>query len=68
MINPHQLSSYLFRELHRHPMVSLIHHAVFAALLAVYLWPQLPAIQFAVWLLLIFSGSIWQCLISRRFN
>ncbi|MEX1200228.1 MAG: GGDEF domain-containing protein [Methylophaga sp.] len=68
MINPHQLSSHLFRELHRHPTVSLIHHAVFAALLAVYLWPQLPPIQFAVWLLLVFSGGIWQWHISRHFN
>ncbi len=68
MINPHQLSSHLFRELHRHPTVSFVHHAVFAALLAIYLWPQLPPFQFAVWLFLVFSGGIWQWLISRRYN
>lgn len=68
MINPHQLSTYLFRELHRHPTVSFIHHSVFAALLAVYLWPQLPPLEFAVWLILVFSGGVWQWLVSRRYN
>lgn len=68
MINPHQLSTYLFRELHRHPTVSFIHHSVFAALLAVYLWPQLPALEFSVWLALVFTGGIWQFLLSRSFN
>ena len=68
MINPHQLSSHLFRELHRHPTVSFVHHAVFAALLAIYLWPQLPTTQFAAWLVLVFSGGVWQWLISRRYN
>lgn len=68
MINPHQLSTYLFRELHRHPTVSLIHHSVFAALLAVYLWPQLPALEFGIWLALVFTGGVWQWLVSRRYN
>jgi diguanylate cyclase (GGDEF)-like protein len=68
LINPHQLSTYLFRELHRHPTVSFIHHSVFAALLAVYLWPQLPTLEFSVWLILVFSGGIWQWLVSRRYN
>lgn len=68
MINPHQLSTYLFRELHRHPTVSFIHHSVFAALLAVYLWPQLPPLEFGVWLALVFTGGIWQWLVSRRYN
>lgn len=68
MINPHQLSTYLFRELHRHPTVSFIHHSLFAALLAVYLWPQLPTLEFTVWLILVFAGGIWQWLLSHRFN
>lgn len=68
MINPHQLSSYLFRELHRHPTVSFIHHSVFATLLAIYLWPQLTTLQFSVWLFLVFYGGVWQWLISLRYN
>ena len=68
MIDPHQLSSHLFRELHRHPTVSLIHHAVFAGLMAIYLWPQLPHGEFAFWIIMVFSGGIWQWLVSRHYN
>lgn len=66
MINPHQLSTHLFRELHRHPTVSFIHHCVFIALFSVYLLRELPLETFAVWLGLALFGGIWQWLISTK--
>lgn len=66
MINPHQLSTHLFRELHRHPTVSFIHHCVFIALFSVYLLRELPLETFAVWLGLALFGGIWQWLISNK--
>lgn len=66
MINPHQLSTHLFRELHRHPTVSFVHHCVFAALFSIYLVRELPIEQFAVWLGLVLFGGIWQWIVSRK--
>lgn len=67
MIDPHQLSQFLFKELHRHPTVSFIHHSMFAMLMAVYLWSQIPFWQFTIWLALVFFGGIWQWILSQRY-
>ncbi len=67
MIDPHQLSHFLFRELHRHPTVSLIHHTMFAGLMAIYLYSQIPLWQFGIWLILVFLGGIWQWMLSLSF-
>ncbi len=66
MINPHQLSTHLFRELHRHPTISFVHHCVFIALFSVYLLRELPIETFAVWLGLVLFGGVWQWIISKK--
>lgn len=68
MIDPHQLSAHLFRELHRHPIVPLLQHCAFIALLTLYLLPELTSTGYLVWLGLVLFGVLWQWLLSRRFS
>ncbi len=68
VINPHQLSAFLFKELHRHPIAALLQHLAFVALLAGYLVTQLTTGLFLSWLTIAMTGAIWQWLISQRYQ
>lgn len=68
MINPHQLSNYLFRELHRHPGVSFLYHCGFVALFSLYLFPELDKYSFMIWLMIAVSGGVWQWRVSSRMS
>lgn len=68
MIDPHQLSTHLFRELHRNPRMSFLQHCGFIILLALYLAPQLPLFTFLIWVVLAVSGGLWQWRVSNNFG
>lgn len=68
MIDPHQLSTHLFRELHRHPRMSFLQHCGFIALFALYLAPQLPLFTFLIWVVLAVIGGLWQWRVSNNFG
>lgn len=68
MIDPHQLSTHLFRELHRHPRMSFLQHCGFIALFALYLAPQLPLYTFLIWVIIAITGGLWQWRISNNFG
>jgi len=68
LIDPHQLSTHLFRELHRHPRMSFLQHCGFIALFALYLAPQLPLLIFLIWVLIAITGGLWQWRISNNFG
>lgn len=68
MIDPHQLSTHLFRELHRHPRMSFLQHCGFIALFSLYLVPQIPFTTFLIWVVLAVSGGLWQWRVSNNFG
>lgn len=68
MIDPHQLSTHLFRELHRHPTLTFVQHCGFVVLLSIYLFFELPSLTFFVWLSLTLLAGTWQWRLGRRFS
>ncbi len=66
MVNPHQLFAHLLRQLYRRAAPAFAVHCIHVALLAVYLWRELPLTLFLTWLGIAMIGGIWHWIASRR--
>ena len=66
MINPHQLYSQLLRQLYRRPAMAFAVHCAHVALLAIFLWRELPLTIFFIWLGIAQAGGLWQWFAGHR--
>lgn len=66
MVDPVQLFAQLLRQLYRRATAAFTVHCLHVALLAVYLWRELPLSIFLAWLGIAMFGGVWQWFASHR--
>lgn len=66
MINPHQLFKQQLRRLYSHSTTAFSVHCAHTALLALYLWNELPLFIFLTWLGFALTGGAWHWFTGRR--